>query len=117
MPIESTDIFSAAPYALDCHQCIRHDTAPIYFLLSRRGNGMETHVGAEGREGRLALRRVLQEYLAWVPAQYEWCEMILAPVLMRSVYNLCMKVGFKDLGKQPFRGAYTNLMVYNFSGE
>ena len=79
--------------------CIEYIEAPVFFMLSRRREAIEViHIGADGREGKKGLRDAARALIEYVRASYPWCRMLLAPISIKSVYNLCNKAGFIDCG-------------------
>ena len=91
--------------------CLRYDKAPVYFLLAARGDAMEIHIAIKGREGKKNIRKASRAVLPWIYKQYPWCEMIIAPVANKSVYNLCINVGFVDVGEAEFEKGRATVMV------
>lgn len=94
--------------------CIKDICAPVYFRLSRRGDAMEIHVMAKGREGKLSVRQSCDRVIEWVKDNYSWCECLIATVSKWSVYNLCVNLGFHDFGDIEKDGLYARLMVFNY---
>jgi len=94
--------------------CLRHSEWPVYFLLSQRGEALEVHIAADGREGKKAMRTVGAEFLKYIDIAYPWCKMLIAPVTVKSVYNFCIKMGFNDLGVGNFGDTKANVMVVNY---
>lgn len=91
--------------------CLKYKNKPVYFLITRRGDAIEIHVGAKGRDGKLLIREAASAVIDWIPQKYEWCKMIIATVSVKSVYNLCIKIGFSDLGESNLFRPVCNLMV------
>ena len=91
---------------------LKYDKAPVYYMLTRRGDAMELHVAAEGRAGRLALRDAGRAIIKWIPDNYKWCKMSIAPVRIetKAVYNMCIKLGFVDFGAYQFENGVANVM-------
>lgn len=94
--------------------CYQYNNSPVYFLLSRRGDALEIHVKAVGRKGKLKLREAAKSIVNQAPKMFPWCKMLIAPVAMKSVYNLCINVGFVDTGKALFEKGEANVMVVNY---
>ena len=101
-------------FKVDYGRCYQYDDKPVYFLLSRRGNAMEIHVKADGREGRILLRKGCAAVIEWIPRQFIWCRMLIAPVKEMSVYNLCKKLGFKDGGLIDYPPDKARMMVVTY---
>ena len=101
-------------FKLDNSLCYQYQDKPVYFLLSKRGQAMEIHVKAEGREGKLLLRKACKAVIDWIPKQFIWCKMLIAPVKVASVYNLCRKVGFKDGGLIDYPPDKARMMVVTY---
>ena len=97
---------------IETAKCYQYGDSPVFFLMTRMGNAMELHVGAVGREGKQQLRAACRDVMRWVFRHYGWCEMILAPVKRRSVYNLCRKLGFMDGGFCDYYGGQARLMIW-----
>jgi hypothetical protein len=89
---------------------LKYDKAPVYYMLTRRGDAMELHIAAEGRKGKLALRESGAAIINWLPKHFKWCKMAIAPVGDKSVYNLCIKLGFADFGQYQFENGMASVM-------
>tara|TARA_R110002012_G_scaffold282145_2_gene471797 strand:+ start:300 stop:656 length:357 start_codon:yes stop_codon:yes gene_type:complete len=79
--------------------CKKWTTAPVYFMITKRGQSIEIHIGAKGRDGKRQIRAAGMAIIEYIRQKYTWCKMIIATVALKSVYNLCVKLGFKDLGR------------------
>ena len=86
----------------------------VYFLLSERGNSLEVHIGAVGKNGKRCLVEAGKLWLEQVPQYFEWAEMLLAPIKLRSVYNYCKKMGFEDAGVADYGNGQCRLMFWRF---
>lgn len=86
----------------------------VYFLLSRRGESLECHIGATGKAGKYKLAQAGYRWLEQVPEHYPWCKMLLAPVRTRSVYNYCRRMGFQDAGATRYGDGLCRLMFVRF---
>jgi len=75
---------------------------------------MEIHIAAKGRESKLHLRAAAKEIVKKIPDWFSWCRMLIAPVRHKSVYNLCLKVGFTDTGEYQFTENIANIMVVKY---
>jgi len=91
--------------------CVKYGEYPVYFMLIKRGQAIEIHISAKGRAGKLKLREAAKAVIDWIPKQYPACEMIIATVASKSVYNLCTKIGFIDCGQANFERGLANIMV------
>lgn len=89
---------------------LKYDKAPVYYMITRRGDAMELHIAADGRQGKLALRDAGKAIIKWLPKYYEWCKMAIAPVGDKSVYNLCINLGFSDYGEHRFENGKARVM-------
>ena len=67
-----------------------------------------------GRNGKRALRDGCRAIINEVPSIYPWCKMLIAPVKVISVYNLCVKMGFKDGGLADYPPDKAKMMVINY---
>ncbi|MAF43427.1 MAG: hypothetical protein CMI54_04560 [Parcubacteria group bacterium] len=92
--------------------CVKHNDHNVFFTVTQKGEAIEAHVCAKGREGRRALRDACVDFLLWVKIACPWCKMVIATVIPRSVYNLCKKIGFYDAGRFVASNREFNLMVY-----
>ena len=96
------------------HIVVRYEKAPVYFRLSQRGKAIEIHIACEGREGKMAIREASKAVILFVKAAYKDCECLIAPVSIKSVYNLCMNLGFEDRGIMMFDEGPANVMVIDY---
>ncbi len=94
--------------------CVKYKKAPVYYLLSQRGKAMEIHCGAEGREGKRALREAGKAIIEHVKVIMPECKQLIAPVSDKAVYNLCIKLGFKDYGKIGNKAGILTMMVIEY---
>jgi hypothetical protein len=102
------DSFSEIPI------CVKYNKAPVWFLLSQRGRAIEIHIGTNCREGKRALREAGRAIIEHVRVIDPECKQLIAPVISKAVYNLCIKLGFKDLGTVKTNDGYTRLMVVDY---
>ena len=93
---------------------LKYDKAPVYYMITRRGDAIELHAAADGREGKLALRDAGRAIIKWIPEQYEWCEMLLIPTVGKRAYNQCMKLGFTDMGEHEFENGKSREMGISY---
>ena len=93
---------------------LKYDQAPVYYMITQRGDAIEIHVGADGREGKKALREACKAVIEWVKDNYKWCDMLIAPVSIKSVYNLCKKLGFSDYGEYMFENGKARVMGISY---
>lgn len=93
---------------------IKYKKAPVYYMLTRRGNAMELHARADGKDGILALRDAGRAVIEYVNKMYQWCEMLVVPVVGTRAYNQCKKLGFIDLGEHNFDNGVARVMVINY---
>ena len=95
--------------------CWQYKDNPVHFLLIRRGEALEIHVQAIGRAGKTQLLCACQSVIKESKTAYPWAKMLIAPVKAQSVYNLCNRLGFDDLGivTTPDHGK-TRLMVIDY---
>ena len=101
-------------FGKDNAQVLQYKDEDVYFLISKRGGAIEIHVSAKGRKGKLKLREASKAVVDFIPKAYPWCKMLIAPVAIKSVYNLCIRVGFKDLGEAQFEKGKARLMVIDY---
>ena len=101
-------------FKTELKECYQYNDSQVYFLLSRRGDAVEIHIAAIGRKGKQRLREAGRAIIKQVPIMFPWCNMLIATVIPRSVYNLCLMIGFIDLGKFPFEKGDANIMVVNY---
>ena len=94
--------------------CLEYADSGVYFLIAQRGIAMECHVAADGRKGRKNLRASCREFIKMIPISYPWCKLLIAPVSKKSVYNLCIKLGFEDYGLVGNEAGQFNMMVINY---
>lgn len=94
--------------------CVKYDKAPVYFLLSQRGNAIEIHIAADGRKGKKALRMAGGAIIVYIKTVFPWCKMLIAGVTDKSVYNLCEKLGFSDFGLVGNEVGQFNMMVIEY---
>ena len=92
-------------------RCYRYLDSDVYFLVARRGRALMVHVCALSREARRLLRKAGYALLFEMPQLYNWCRMIIALVKSMSIYNLCCKIGFKDLGFVRYGASKAKLMT------
>jgi hypothetical protein len=95
-------------------ECYRYKDSHVFFLLSRRGMALEIHVAAIGRRGKKRLREACKAIIEQVPNMFPWCKMLIAPVKLASVYNLCIKLGFEDGGLIDYPPDKARMMVVNY---
>ena len=91
--------------------CVKYADYPVYFLLAKRGDAMSIHISAKGRSGKMKTRAAALSVIDWIHTHYPTCKALIATVQKKSVYNLCSKVGFKDLGQANFERGQANIMV------
>lgn len=89
---------------------LKYDKAPVYYMITQRGEAIELHAAADGREGKLALREAGKAIINWIPKQYQWCKMLLIPVVGKRAYNQCIKLGFSDYGQHKFEHGKARVM-------
>jgi hypothetical protein len=95
--------------------CIEYEDAPVFFMLSKRRKAIEiVHIGTKGRAGKLGLRDAGRRLIEYVTTSYPWCEMLLALISIKSLYNACKKVGFMDCGLVGNKAGTLNLMAVNY---
>ena len=111
-PIHVFDPLSFVP--CETKQGWRFKHGEVYFLLSRRGDSLEVHIGAVGRDGKRLMDIAGKLWLEQVPIAFPWCQMLLAPIKRRSVYNYCEKMGFEDCGVADYGDGQCRLMVVRF---
>jgi hypothetical protein len=70
----------------------------VFFSATMKGNAMDCHIGAVGRNKRL-LRVAVNQFCEYIFARYSWCDKITACVTMKSVKNLVKKCGFERFFK------------------
>lgn len=112
--IVKNDVFSS--FGKESAITVKYNKGPVYYLLSQRGEAMEIHVSATSREGKRLIREASSAVIQWVEHTFPWCKMLIAPVNIKSVYNLCKKIGFVDLGKGEFENGLANIMVIDYVG-
>ena len=95
-------------------QCLEHIDSGVYFLISQRGEAIECHVAADGRKGRKNIRKACLAFVDMIPVIFPWCKMLIAPVDSKSVYNLCINIGFEDYGLAGNEAGEFNMMVINY---
>ena len=91
-----TDLFSNIRY--ERGQIVRYRDAPVYMLLVGRGNALEIHIAADGREGRRGLRNAVACLPGWLESSGIECEMLIATATKQSVINLARKCQWLDAG-------------------
>lgn len=94
--------------------CVKYGEYPVYYSLTMRGMAIEIHVSAKGRAGKLKVREASKAVIDWIPKAFPWCKMLIATVSSNSVYNLCKKTGFLDMGMAEKEGKFARLMVINY---
>ena len=84
----------------------------VVFSAVKKGEALRVHVGCS-RENMKHLRSSCQSFIKNMFSQYDWCKMLIATVDVKnkSVYNLCLKLGFIDHGIYKFEGGDANIMV------
>ena len=107
--------FDSVAFPAENKTCVKYRNGKVFFLLSRRGEAIEIHVLAIGRNGKLCLMDACKKIIDEVKDMFPWVKMLIAPVKLHSVYNLCLKLGFDDLGavESPDHGK-CRLMVINY---
>lgn len=94
--------------------CLQYKNYDVWVLLSWRGNAIEMHGIAKGRKAKLQTRNAVKEVIEMIPKIYPDCKMLIAPVKMHSVFNLCKKLGFEDMGNIDFERDNCRVMVIKF---
>ena len=84
----------------------------VLFSASRVGQGLKLHVACE-RSNLKHLRSGCVEFIEHMLSRFEWCNMLIATVSHKnkSVINLCIKLGFMDLGDYQFEHGTGKLLV------
>lgn len=84
----------------------------VLFSATRKGDGLRIHVACH-KDNILNLRSGCLEFIENMLSTFEWCNMLIATVSHenKTVINLCMKLGFTDLGDYLFDGGMGKLMV------
>ena len=82
------------------HQVFRWDdhSCRILFSVCRQGNAASCNFASDKR-GLRKLRVAMREMMDFVFTNFEWCDMILADVKLRSVKKLVEKLGFIEFTK------------------
>jgi len=94
---------------------IEYKSAPVFFALSKRSEAIEiVHVAASGRSGKKGLRLAVNALIVYVSSCYPWCEMLLAPISLKSLYNTAKKTGFIDCGLIGNDAGTIHLMAVNY---
>ena len=93
---------------------IKYAKGDVYYLLSQRGQAIEIHIYIPTREGKLLIREATKAVIEWVKDAFPDCKMLIAPVQKKSVYNMCVNVGFEDLGVGKFENSSANVMVVKY---
>lgn len=84
----------------------------VLFCAVRKGDAINIHVASDKNNIR-NLRKGCKLFISHMLLTYKWCKMLIATVSTdnKSVYNLCRKLGFQDLGLFSFEGGNANIMV------
>ena len=69
----------------------------VFFSATMRGDTMDCHIGAQGRNKRF-LRVAVNQFCEFIFTNYAWCRKIAACVKLESVKNLCLNCGFVKIG-------------------
>ena len=94
---------------------IEYCHAPVFFALSKRREAVEiVHIAANGRKGKKGLRLAVNALIVYVSSCYPWCQMLLAPISMKSLYNTAIKSGFVDCGMIGNEAGSIHLMAVNY---
>lgn len=110
--VERPDVFSNAYDGEFVY--LKYDKAPVYYMITQRGEAIELHAGCEGREGKLALRKAGRAVIEWIPKTYPWCKMLLIPTVGKRAYNQCVKLGFSDYGEHIFESGKARVMGISY---
>ena len=78
--------------------CWKYELGDVFFLVSQRGDALECHIAAIGRDSKRHMRHAAEDFIKFAPRVYPWVKMLIAPVKMASVANYCRKIGFKNCG-------------------
>jgi hypothetical protein len=95
-------------------RCYQYKKGPIFYLLTAKGEALEIHVKAECRKAKKLIREAGLAIIEDIKNLFPWCKMLIAPVSMWSVYNMCIKVGFIDCGVAKHKGNNMRIMVVNY---
>lgn len=90
--------------------CIKWQSGDVYFYISEVKDAMEIHIKATSKEAKRMTRYAAKDVILWVNVMFPWCRGLIATVSKKTVYNLCIKVGFKEVG----RTDKSYLMVYDY---
>ena len=83
-------------YSNDNHLNFKWDGANILFSMCRQGNAVMCNFASDKKSLR-KLREAIDEFIDFMFKSFDWCEMILAEIKLRSVRKLVEKLGFKFL--------------------
>ena len=84
----------------------------VIFSAVKKGEALMVHVGCK-RESIKHLRSSCQSFIKNMFSRYDWCKMLIATVNVKNktVYNLCLKLGFTDQGIYKLNGVDAYIMV------
>ena len=88
------------------HRLVRFDgIGSVVFSYARKGNGIDLHFAAS-KQALRHLREVIIVFISWLFASYEWCEMIFAVIVPRSIERLALSLGFEFIASDGVSNAY-----------
>jgi len=77
----------------------------VLFSVARQGNGASCHFSSD-RNGLVKIDRAIEEFIAFVFDVFDWCEMILAKVKLKSVMRIVEQHCFKKVHESSFGAVY-----------
>jgi len=111
-------IFDPVEFPPENKVCWKYQLGDVFYLVSRRGDALECHIAATGRDGRLNMRYAADDFIKFAPRVYPWVKMLIAPVKMASVANYCRKIGFKNCGVHELDGfGMANVWCFEYTEE
>lgn len=74
------------------------DINGVLFSATKKGGAIYVHVACD-KKNIMNLRASCALFIQLMFSMFDWCNMLIAAVDKKSVYNLCRKLGFIDCGK------------------
>ena len=105
-----TDLFPIHAFPPLFKEAWKYKQAEVYFLMSRRGNALDMHLGARGRDKRY-IRQAGQALIDEVRDTYPWCQMLIGAAKRQVDINYNLNMGFKVAGRQQYGEGDAIIMV------
>ena len=68
----------------------------VLFSVCRQGNGASCHFASD-EKGVFRIKRAINEFCEFVFWMFDWCEMIIAKVMLNKVGLILERCGFKKI--------------------